>query len=143
MMYWPWSRTAWMRPLISSRDARYWDLRSMNSMMVEALSLELGMGGKQAADAVDQLVDLARMRAGGFARSRQPQRQAFAEAADPSDLARGNPGHQGEVGHIVLDHRAGADEGIGADRHAADDGGVGADAGAVPDQGTPVLVLAD
>src|SRR5437763_9269959 len=33
MMYWPWSSTAWMRPLIRSRDAWYWDLRSMNSMM--------------------------------------------------------------------------------------------------------------
>jgi hypothetical protein len=33
MMYWPWSSTAWMRASMASRDAWYWDLRSMNSMM--------------------------------------------------------------------------------------------------------------
>ena len=31
-MYWPWSRTFWMRASIESWSARYWVLRSMKSM---------------------------------------------------------------------------------------------------------------
>ena len=40
-MYWPWSRTAWMRSLIRAREARYWDLRSMNSMAYPRVTLLL------------------------------------------------------------------------------------------------------
>lgn len=74
------------------------------------------------------------MRAGGFAVAGQGQVELFAMAAHPADLPGRHAHHEREVGDILVDHRAGADEGIAADGGAADDGAIRAQRGALLDQ---------
>ena len=68
--------------------------------------------------------------------------QTLPMAAHPADLARRVADHQRVVGHVLGHHRAGADEGVAADRGAADDGGVGADRAAALQQGLLVQRMA-
>ena len=73
------------------------------------------------ADAVAQHVRPRRSPRSARARRRAAAAPAVAEAAHPADLPRGHADHQREVGHVAVDHRAGADEGVLADGDAADD----------------------
>src|SRR5688572_33433883 len=55
--------------------------------------------------------------------------------AHPGDLARRVTDHHRVVRHVLVDHGAGADEGVAAHGDAADDGGVGPDRAAAPQDG--------
>ena len=68
--------------------------------------------------------------------------KAFAVMAHPADAARGNPGHQGEIRHVLRHDRSGRDKSVTADGVAADDGRVRTDGGAALDQSGAELALA-
>jgi len=63
-------------------------------------------------------------------------------AAHPAGVAGGDAGHEGKVGHVLVDHRTGCDKGMGADGYPADDGAVGTQGCAFAHQGGAVLLLA-
>src|SRR5690606_33712778 len=60
----------------------------------------------------------------------------------PADLACGHAHHQRKVGHVFVDHRAGAHEGIAADGGAAYDGAVCAQGRALAHERVAVFALA-
>jgi hypothetical protein len=67
--------------------------------------------------------------------------QSLAVPAHPSNLPRRHADHEGEVRHIPIHHRSGANEGKPADRCATDDRAVCSERGAALDNRVTVLAL--
>src|SRR5690606_34199923 len=92
--------------------------------------------------AILQAIGCTRMGAAGLPFALQGQVQLLAKLAHPANLFGRHSYHQRISWHVLVDHRAGAYEGVLANSHAAYNGAVGAQGGAFFDQGVAVLVLA-